>query len=108
MAVHLGTTLELTPGGTTVALTSAHDASPARVPLDVAAPAAATPDWARYVAGVVAELRPQVGGRGTVSTTLPVGAGLSSSAALAVAAIGRAHVCTPVTHTQLGCRLLLD
>src|SRR3546814_13001095 len=85
MAVHLGTTVELTPGGTTVELTSAHDASPARVPLDVADPAAATPDWARYVAGVVAELRPQVGGRGNVSTTLPVGAGLSYRAVLEVA-----------------------
>jgi galactokinase len=37
------------------------------------------------VAGVVAELRPPVGFTGTVTTTLPVGAGLSSSAALEVA-----------------------
>jgi galactokinase len=37
------------------------------------------------VAGVVAELRPPVGLEGTVSSTLPVGAGLSSSAALEVA-----------------------
>ena len=45
--------------------------------------------WARYVAAVAAELdavgRPAVGIRGTVSSTLPAGAGLSSSAALAVA-----------------------
>jgi galactokinase len=37
------------------------------------------------VAGVVAELAPSTGGRGTVSTTVPIGAGLSSSAALEVA-----------------------
>ncbi len=43
------------------------------------------PHWARYVAGVVAEVRPTIGLRGQVTTTLPVGAGLSSSAALEVA-----------------------
>jgi galactokinase len=58
---------------------------PAIVPLDVTDPAALEPAWARYVAGVVAELRPACGGTGTVRTTLPVGAGLSSSAALEVA-----------------------
>jgi galactokinase len=45
--------------------------------------------WARYVAAVAAELallgRPAVGIEGRVSSTLPVGAGLSSSAALEVA-----------------------
>jgi galactokinase len=46
--------------------------------------------WGRYVAAVAVELallgRPAVGIEGTVSSTLPVGAGLSSSAALEVAA----------------------
>jgi galactokinase len=37
------------------------------------------------VAGVVAELRPDAGISGTVTTTIPIGAGLSSSAALEVA-----------------------
>ena len=45
--------------------------------------------WARYVAAVAAELaalgRPAVGMSGTVSSTRPAGAGLSSSAALEVA-----------------------
>jgi galactokinase len=45
--------------------------------------------WARYVAAVAAELsllgRPAVGIEGEVSSTLPIGAGLSSSAALEVA-----------------------
>ncbi len=41
--------------------------------------------WARYVAAVVEELAPSYGIDGTVSTTLPIGAGLSSSAALELA-----------------------
>ncbi len=45
----------------------------------------AEPGWGRYVAAVVAELVPAHGFEGVVSTTLPVGAGLSSSAALEVA-----------------------
>jgi galactokinase len=44
-----------------------------------------TPNWARYVAGVVAELRPVEGFAGTVRSTLPIGGGLSSSTALEVA-----------------------
>src|SRR2546423_12838046 len=40
------------------------------------------PRWARYVAGVVATVAPTAGGVGTVGSTLPIGAGLASSAAL--------------------------
>jgi galactokinase len=53
--------------------------------LDVADPASMAPAWARYVAGVVAEVAPTTGFIGQVSTTLPIGTGLSSSAALEVA-----------------------
>ncbi len=85
MAIHLGTTVDVERGGDAVRLRSATEDEPAEIPLDVADAAAASPAWARYVAGVVAELRPPVGAVGTVATTLPVGAGLSSSAALEVA-----------------------
>ncbi len=85
MAVELGTTVEVARGGPVVHLASADDAEPAAVALDVADPRAVEPAWARYVAGVVAVVRPAEGAVGTVRTTLPVGAGLSSSAALEVA-----------------------
>jgi galactokinase len=85
MAVHLGTTVEVERGGAEVRLRSATEEEPAVVPLHVDDPAAVSPAWARYVAGVVTEVRPTEGATGMVSTTLPVGAGLSSSAALEVA-----------------------
>jgi galactokinase len=85
MAIEFGTTVTLERGGPDVLLSSDDHPEPARLRLPVVAPEAVQPPWARYVAGVVAELRPAVGGRGTVRTTLPLGAGLSSSAALEVA-----------------------
>ena len=85
MAIHLGTTVDVERGGDEVRLRSDTEAEPAAVALDVADPAQASPAWARYVAGVVAAVRPAAGAVGTVATTLPVGAGLSSSAALEVA-----------------------
>ena len=84
MAIDRGTTVELDRIGEWVVLLSSDQPEPAVVDLGVAFPQRVEPAWARYVAGVVAELRPEVGGAGTVRTTLPVGAGLSSSAALEV------------------------
>ncbi len=86
-AVDRETVVELDPEGASVHLTSDCEPQPATVPLDVADGdvAGLQPPWARYVGGVVAEVRPALGGVGTVRTTLPVGAGLSSSAALEVA-----------------------
>jgi galactokinase len=85
MAIDLGTTVTGARGGTVVRLVSEEDAGRAEVALDVADPSVERPPWARYVAGVVAELRPSEGLQGRVTTTLPIGAGLSSSAALEVA-----------------------
>ena len=52
-------------------------------------PAAVTPGWGRYVGGVVRELadrgRPGVGADAVLSSDIPLGSGLSSSAALEVA-----------------------
>jgi galactokinase len=85
MAVQLGTTVDAMREGRAVHLTSDHDPRAASIPLDGADMQSVDPPWARYVAGVVAEIRPRTGLRGRVSTTLPIGAGLSSSAALEVA-----------------------
>ena len=85
MAVTRGVTIRGERGGASIRLRSEADQSPADVPFEVSDPAATSPPWARYVAGVVAELRPDVGFSGTVHSDLPIGAGLSSSAALEVA-----------------------
>jgi galactokinase len=85
MAIHLGTTLLGERGGDQVVLRSSARSEAAVVPIDITDPSAVEPRWARYVAGVVAEVRPTVGFTGEVTTTLPIGGGLSSSAALEVA-----------------------
>ena len=112
MAIDLGTTVVLRRGGDVVSLVSEGRGEQAVVPLSVTDPAALSPVWARYVAGVVCELRPAVGGVGTVSTTLPVGAGLSSSAALELSValalgftgppIELARLCQRAEHAAVG------
>ena len=68
-----------------ISLHSADEAEPADLPLDIDNPQDVEPHWARYVAGVVAEMQPYGGIAGTVATDIPIGAGLSSSAALELA-----------------------
>jgi galactokinase len=68
-----------------VRLTSADEPAEVNLPLDVDDLNAVWPAWARYVAGVVSEMRPAVGIRGHVTTTIPIGGGMSSSHALEVA-----------------------
>jgi galactokinase len=92
MAIDLGLTLRAVAGGDEVRLSSADQAGEAVVPLAAGdGPAHRPPPtgWARFVAAVVAETRadgaPVAGLRGSITTTLPLGAGLSSSAALEVA-----------------------
>jgi galactokinase len=85
MAIDLGTTITGTRGGDAVRLRSAEEPDDCVVPLDVTDARGVEPAWARYVAGVVVETDLRVGFDGHVSTTLPVGTGLSSSAALEVA-----------------------
>jgi galactokinase len=83
------------------------------VSLDVREPAAVQPEWARYVAGVVSQLRPAAGFNGVVRSDLPAGSGLSSSAALEVACalalgadrsdpIGLARMCQAAEHAARG------
>jgi galactokinase len=107
MAIDRETVVTGEPGGEDVVLRSTHDDEPASVPLAVENPRLVHPAWARYVAGVVHQLVraappsagfdgvpvsgtrfggvPMTGLRGDVSSTVPVGSGLSSSAALELA-----------------------
>ena len=85
MTIQFGTTVTVRHGGTDVRLRSDRYAGECRVPIDVRNPAATEPAWARYVAGVVAELHPPTGATGHITSDLPIGAGLSSSASLEVA-----------------------
>jgi galactokinase len=68
-----------------VRLRSKHFDGLAEIRLDEADPSGVEPPWARYVAGVVHEFRPALGFEGDITSTVPIGAGLSSSAALQVA-----------------------
>ncbi|MEX0846183.1 MAG: hypothetical protein WD023_00255, partial [Ilumatobacteraceae bacterium] len=68
-----------------VHLTSDDEPQPVELPLEIADPASVEPAWGRYVAGVVAEMASLRGITGHVRTSIPIGAGLSSSAALEVA-----------------------
>jgi len=86
MAIDRWTTLTGRRGGTRVQLSSTVEAGTVDLSLPSATdPAVTMPAWGRFVAGVVAELQPEVGLSGRIDSTIPVGAGLSSSAALGVA-----------------------
>jgi galactokinase len=88
IAIDLGIEIRGDRVGRIVRLTSDAEPSEAAVPLDVldrADPADVEPPWARYVAAVVRRVRPSIGLVGTIRSTLPMGVGLSSSAALEVA-----------------------
>ncbi len=90
MAVDARTTVafDAAPVGTVELRSDAFD-EVATVPVDVDPDPrlvqALEPAWARLPAAVVALARPETGGTAHVKSDLPVGAGLSSSAALAVA-----------------------
>ncbi len=87
MAIDLGVTVAFTPSGGDVLDVVSEDFGRASVPLQPSAQAGGqdVPEWARLVAALVELARPGAGGSLHVTTTLPVGAGLSSSAALCVA-----------------------
>ena len=103
MAIDRWTTLRVHRGGTSVHLVSADEVEPMEIelPLDID-PSRISPPWGRFVAGVIAEMGATTGLRGTVETTIPVGAGLSSSAALGIGiALGLGFDASTVELAQL-------
>lgn len=85
-----------------VELSSGDEEGSAEFSLPISDVGGVGPAWARYVAAVATELGSHRGIRGTVSTTIPVGAGLSSSAALEVAmALALGMEASPLEIAQL-------
>jgi galactokinase len=83
MAIDRGTTIEFTTGGSTIELRSDADDAAVRIGLPVEGdPCTVTPRWGTYIAAMARELGATTGLDGTVTSTIPAGAGLSSSAAL--------------------------
>ncbi|HET6963396.1 MAG TPA: galactokinase family protein [Acidimicrobiales bacterium] len=84
MAVEMGTTVTGRRGGRSVVLSS--DALPGDAVFDLPVSGPLQLDgWGRYVEAVAAGVHPESGLTGRVTTDLPIGAGLSSSASLEVA-----------------------
>ena len=102
MAIDRYTEISGVVGGTRVRLMSGDEPELVDLPLDIERPQDSTPIWAKYVAGVIAELSPSEGFRGEVATSIPIGAGLSSSAALEVAvALALGFVGSPLELARL-------
>ena len=68
-----------------ITLTSADQEGTVKFPLDAPFDSSMQPSWGRYVSAVASLVKPQHGINGHLTTTIPVGAGLSSSAALELA-----------------------
>jgi galactokinase len=106
MAIDRWTEIAYTEGGTGVDLVSVDEPDPVSFALPVAVDVATlSPRWGRYVAAMASELGATTGIRGSVSTTIPVGAGLSSSAALELATgLALGHHGTPLDLARVGQR----
>jgi galactokinase len=82
MAIDKYTTITAKPLAGEIQLTSADQPIELNCTLPVVDPASTVPEWGRYVTGVAALMNVERGFSGSVSSTLPMGGGLSSSAAL--------------------------
>ena len=82
MAIDRYTTITAHPFAAAIQLTSADQPDELNCTLPIIDPASTLPEWGRYVTGVANLLKIEQGFSGSVSTTLPLGGGLSSSAAL--------------------------
>jgi galactokinase len=106
MAIDRWTTLDVDHHDDRILLSSDTETEPVdlRVPVDVE-PDSIEPAWGRFVAAVALEVGARHGLTGRVSTDIPVGAGLSSSAALELAlALAFGFRGSPLELAQLGQR----
>jgi galactokinase len=90
MAIQLGTSVRFQPSeeGSLVLGSEMGSVPVVLAPdlvLDAASICVLEPEWARIAAGVIAQYQPRATGRLEITSTLPIGAGLSSSASLCVA-----------------------
>jgi len=90
MAIDLGTEVTFTENGSDrIVCSTSLDPRPAEFPLDVSFDrrelSAISPRWASFAAAVASQSRPPCGGVLTIAGSVPVGAGLSSSASYSVA-----------------------
>ena len=85
MAIDRWTTIDYDNTSSEIVLDSADADGTVSISLGQSFDAAMTPSWGRYVGAVASLLDSPRGISGHVSTTIPVGAGLSSSAALEIA-----------------------
>lgn len=107
MAIQLGTAVHGESLDGRIRLSSVGVAGQVDLALPISDPTAVEPEWGRYVAGVAASFPDAKGIDGAVSSTVPAGAGLSSSAALEIAvalALGAGEHHTPVEIAQLAQR----
>jgi galactokinase len=93
VAIDLGTTVEFTPTDSSrvnlySTLYPVGINLPVDLPLDPVVLGQLEPPWSRLVAAMIGLVHPETGGIGRIETTLPIGAGLSSSAAFMVALAG--------------------
>ena len=83
MAIDRGTTIDYEPQPARITLVSDAEPEPVDISLPVLDdPSAVTPSWGTYIAAMARELATTSGLTGTVTSSIPSGAGLSSSAAL--------------------------
>ena len=103
MAIDRYTTISGARTPSTIRLRSQNEPEIVEFELPISSPEKVTPTWGRYVAGIAAEMQNRAHGfDGEISCTIPIGAGLSSSAALEVAtALALGDTTTPVERAKL-------